>query len=201
MSPRHRKFLLPAFLLTAVLTACGGGPPWHLRPVRHVVADLRFDSLPRAGGGFASARDYRGKIVLLYFGYSHCPDVCQISLALLSGVLRQLGPQAQDVRVLFVTVDPARDTPPVLARYVRIFGVPQIVGLVPSPSQLTELARRYRIGYALRAPDAQGNYAVDHSSGIFVFDRAGRARLLGTDVQPPLYFVEDLRRLLAEPAS
>ncbi|MDI3260734.1 MAG: SCO family protein [Sinobacteraceae bacterium] len=200
MPVRLHKWL-PVLLLTAVLAACHGGPPWHLRPVRHVVADLRFDDLPRAGGGLASARDFRGKLVLLYFGYSHCPDVCQITLALLSGVLRQLGPQAQDVRVLFVTVDPARDTPPVLARYIRIFGAPQIVGLVPSPAQLTALAKRYRIAYTLQPPDAQGNYEVDHSSGIFVFDRAGRARLLGTDTQPPLYFVEDLRRLLAEPAA
>ncbi len=121
--------------------------------------------------------DYKGRVVLLYFGYTYCPDVCPVTLTNLTHVLDKLGPLAQRVRVLFVTVDPDRDTPKVLKEYVAAFA-PQIDGLRGSPDALADLARRYRIAYSVTPATRDHPYEVTHSSAIYVFDGTGAARLL-----------------------
>ncbi len=135
-------------------------------------------AMTRANDGKAVTQaDYQGQVVLLYFGYTFCPDVCPVTLTNLSHVLDQLGPLAQRVRVLFVTVDPDRDTLPVLKQYVAAFA-PQIDGLRGSADALASLARRYRIAYSV-TPATQGQpYEVTHSSAIYAFDGTGAARLL-----------------------
>ncbi|MDE2150404.1 MAG: SCO family protein [Gammaproteobacteria bacterium] len=178
-----------------LLAACHGSPKWHLDNVAHIVAPLKF-SLQSSAGGTVTAANFRGKVTLLYFGYTHCPDVCPTTLAKLAGVLRQLGPAADGVRVLFVTVDPVRDTLPMLRTYVDAFDARHFVGLRGDAHATAGIARRYRIGYTLGKPDAAGNYAVSHSSAVFIFDRNGDARLLGTETTPSADFVDDLRRLL-----
>jgi protein SCO1/2 len=100
------------------------------------------------------------------------------------------------VRVLFVTVDPSRDTTGVLKRYVNNFG-PEFVGLRPDPDELTALSKRYRIAYHYEKPDKAGNYEVDHSSAVFIFDRSGRARLLALSDNTSQQVASDLHRLLA----
>ncbi len=121
--------------------------------------------------------DYRGQVVMLYFGYTFCPDVCPTTLSNVSRILDRLGSRAPQVRVLFVTVDPNRDTLPVLAAYVKNFA-PQIEGLRGAPDQLAALARRYRVVYSV-TPETKGQpYEVTHSSAIYVFDKSGAARLL-----------------------
>ncbi len=138
-------------------------------------APLAF-AMTRAGDGKAvTAADFRGKVVLLYFGYTSCPDVCPLTLTNLADVLKRLGKDAQDVRVLFVTVDPDRDTLPVLKQYAAAFG-PQVVGLRGTPDQLAALARRYRIAYSVTVSGK--DYEVSHSSAIYAFDGTGAARLL-----------------------
>jgi protein SCO1 len=134
--------------------------------------------------------------VLLYFGYTDCPDQCPTTLAALADALRALGPQASQVRVLFVSVDPGRDTTAVLKRYVGNFG-PEFVGLRGDQAELTRLSKRYRIAYHYEKPDKYGNYEVDHSSAVFVFGRHGRARLLALSDNTPQQVASDLRRLLA----
>ena len=114
---------------------------------------------------------------MLYFGYTFCPDVCPATLANVSRILDRLGPEARQVRVLFVTVDPNRDTLPALADYVRNFA-PQIEGLRGAPDQLAALARRYRVVYSVRPESKDQPYEVTHSSAIYVFDKSGAARLL-----------------------
>ncbi len=99
-------------------------------------------------GQKVTAADFRGKVVLLYFGYTQCPDFCPTTLTNLTHVLDRLGARAKDVRVLFVTVDPNRDTLPVLKQYAAAFG-PQVVGLRGTPDELANLARRYRVGYSV----------------------------------------------------
>ncbi len=186
-----------ALLLTAVLAGCAGSDPHYaLQSINGLVSPLEFQ-LTNQDGRQVTAADYRHDLVLLYFGYTRCPDECPTTLTLLANALQTLGPRASQVRVLFVTVDPRRDSTAVLKRYVNNFG-PQFVGLRPDPQQLTELSKRYRIGYHYEKPDKYGNYEVDHSSAVFVFDRDGRARLLALSDNTAQQVASDLQRLLAK---
>lgn len=185
-----------ALLLTGLLVACAGsGPHYALANVSGLVEPLEFH-LTNQNNQPVTAADYRHDIVLLYFGYTHCPDECPTTLATLADALHHLGAQAAQVRVLFVSVDPRRDTTEVLKRYVSNFG-PQFAGLRGDQDELTRLSKRYRISYHYEAPDRYGDYEVDHSSAVFVFDRRGRARLLGQSDNTAPQYASDLRLLLA----
>jgi protein SCO1/2 len=186
---------LISVVLAASLAACQQQKPWALRDVSGIVAPLEFH-LTNQDGQAVDAASYRGKTVLLYFGYTHCPDVCPTTLGTLALALHRLGPDADKVRVLFVTVDPARDTVPVLKQYVNAFG-PQFVGLRGSDAELQELSRRYRIAYALEKPDRHGDYTVVHSNAVFIFDARGNARLLGDSGDKAEAVARDLKRLIA----
>ena len=168
-----------AFLALAELPlgACSSSTPWHATDIAGAVPALNL-SMTRANDGKAvDGSAYRGKVTLLYFGYTFCPDVCPLTLSNVARVLKNLGSSADGVRVLFVTVDPNRDTLAVLERYVAAFA-PQIDGLRGDPNQLAALARRYRVAYSVDPPGAGGGYEVTHSSGIYAFDKTGKARLL-----------------------
>ena len=188
-----RLAALALFLLTA---ACGrqdsGG---HATDITGAMPALDF-SMTRANDGKAvSAADYRGKVVILYFGYTHCPDICPTTLANLSEAFGKLGGRAGDVRVLFVTVDPNRDALALMKGYVNSFA-PQIDGLRGTPDQLTALARRYRVAYSV-TPESPGHpYEVMHSNAVFFFDRSGRARLVATATDNNAALTADLTRLL-----
>lgn len=185
-----------ALCLAGMLAACASkDPPYALKDVSGLVAPLEFN-LTDQDDHPVSAAAYRHELVLLYFGYTECPDECPTTLATLARALHSLGPEASQVRVLFVSVDPQRDTTAVLKRYVGNFG-PQFVGLRGDPAQLTDLSKRYRIAYHYEKPDKYGNYEVDHSSAVFVFDRSGRARLLALSDNTAQQVASDLRRLLA----
>jgi protein SCO1/2 len=180
-----------------LLGACSEKPPpWALRDISGLLPALEF-ALYDGSGRVGTASDFAGEATLLYFGYTHCPDVCPATLAQLAGVLRRLDGAARRVRILFVSVDPARDTPAVLQAYAHAFG-PQVVALSGTEAQLRQLTKRYRVTYGLGKPDAAGNYEVSHSSAVFVFDRHGEARLLATQDDSADSLVGDLRRLLAE---
>jgi protein SCO1/2 len=118
-----------------------------------------------------SDRDFHGRWVLLYFGYTFCPDVCPTTLAKMSAALGKLGPQADRFVPVFITIDPERDTPSVLKTYLAAFG-PQFVGLTGQPSDIARVAHTYRVYYA-KHPLAGGNYAMDHSSVIYLLDPNG----------------------------
>ena len=198
--PRPVAALLAAaaILLLTRLAGCArdaSDPNDALKNVTGLVAPLQFQ-LTNQDGQPVTAADYRNDVVLLYFGYTECPDECPTTLAMLAGALRTLGPQASQVRVLFVSVDPQRDTTQVLKRYVSNFG-PQFVGLRPDESELVDLSKRYRIAYHYEKPDKDGNYEVDHSSAVFIFDRDGRARLLALSDTTAQQVATDVHRLLA----
>jgi protein SCO1/2 len=185
-----------ALFLTALLAACAGrDPSYALKNVTGLVSPLEFQ-LTNQDGQPVTAADYRHDIVLLYFGYTACPDECPTTLATLANALRTLGARSSRVRVLFVSVDPRRDTTEVLKRYVSNFG-PEFVGLRGDQAELVDLSKRYRIAYHYEKPDKDGNYEVDHSSAIFVFDGTGRARLLGQSDNTAQQVAADLNRLLA----
>ena len=189
-----------AVLLTmlAVLFALGGcgsqARVWRLTDVRGHLPDLAF-MLTDDTGKVVDAADFRGKLVLLYFGYTHCPDVCPLTLTHLHVLMQRLGPLADRTRVLFVSVDPARDTPAILHAYVSAFD-PHITGLTGTPAQIEALAKRYRVAYNRGPTLPGGGYEVAHSAGIYLFDRRGRARLLATDADPIGAIEHDVRGLL-----
>ena len=150
-------------------------------------------TLTRAGDGReVGAADYRGKVAILYFGYTHCPDICPTTLADLAEMISKLGARANEVRVLFVTVDPDRDTLATMKGYVQSFA-PQIDGLRGTPDALTALTRRYRVAFSVTPGPP---YEVMHSNAVFFFDATGRARLVSTDVSKPDDVAADVKRLL-----
>ena len=184
-----------ALFLTALLAACAGSDPHYtLKDITGLVSPLEFQ-LTDQDGRPVTAANYRHDIVLLYFGYTDCPDECPTTLTTLANALHTLGQQASQIRVLFVSVDPNRDTTEVLKRYVSNFG-PEFVGLRPDREELTALGKRYRIAYHYEKPDKDGNYEVDHSSAVFIFDGDGRARLLALSDNTAQQVASDLRRLL-----
>ena len=135
-------------------------------------------------GETVTADHFKGKVVLLYFGYTFCPDVCPLTLSNLTLVLDKLGDKAKDVRVLFVTVDPNRDTLDVLKQYTDAFA-PQVVGLRGDDNAIAALAKRYRVAYSVTPAHDGQPYAVTHSSAIYTFDETGRVRLLISSMSTP----------------
>jgi len=141
--------------------------------------------------------DFRGKVVLLFFGFTHCPDMCPTTLALLGEAMRELGTDAAQVQGLFVTVDPKRDTSEVLAHYLPAFH-PSFLGLRGNEEITARTAKEFKIFFQAQPPDAQGAYSVDHCVHVFVFDRSGRLRLLMRPDSGLDSMVRDLRLLLKE---
>ncbi|MBB3140021.1 SCO family protein [Halomonas organivorans] len=187
----------PLVMLALTLLAGCGEEKWQTKDISGLMPPLAFGLTDERGRDVEATR-YRGDITLLYFGYTHCPDVCPTTLARLAATLGDLAPEAgQDVRVLFVSVDPARDDPRRLAAYTDAFG-PTIVGLTGNREQLDALTRRYRVTYGYGEKGDNGDYPVSHASGIFAFDREGKARLLIRDSDGPEAVRHDLVRLLAE---
>ncbi len=188
-------------LSLAALGGCGGNTRWHAMDVSGSSPPLRLAMTRVSDGKPVTEADYRGRIVLLYLGYTYCPDVCPTTLTNVADVLKRLGPEARQVRVLFVTVDPERDTPKVLATYVAHFG-PRFEGLRGTPDQLAALARRYRLLYSVAPGDRDHPYKVSHSSALYVFDGSGAARLLvpslGSTTPDIAGTATDLRRLVEE---
>jgi len=188
---------LCAVFLAAGLGACSD-PPWRTKDVSGLMPPLEFE-LRSDDGRQVTAEDYRGKVSLVFFGYTHCPDVCPTTLARLTEVAAQLDDPGE-VRVLFITVDPARDTTERLHAYARAFG-PRVVGLRGERAALDALTKRYRVTYGYGEPDASGNYLVSHSSAVYAFDREGEIRLLIRDSDPLDDVVADLKRLVAAGSS
>ncbi len=128
--------------------------------------------------------DYRGKVLLVFFGYTQCPDVCPTAMAQAAQVMQLLGDQARDVRVLMISVDPARDTPDILGAYVQAFDL-SFIGLTGTPEQLDKTARSFKAFYAKEPGPSPEHYAMNHSSAFYLLDREGEARaLLGPSLTP-----------------
>ena len=140
--------------------------------------------------------DFHGKAVAIFFGYTHCPDVCPTTLGEMAQMLKQLGKDADQVQVLLVTLDPARDTPAVLAQYVPSFH-PGFLGLTGTEEEVALVAKSFKVFYQKQASSSKMGYTLDHSANTFVFDPQGRLRLMygfGRGVVP---MVHDIKQLLA----
>ncbi|GAB1231797.1 SCO family protein [Ferrigenium sp. UT4] len=186
-----------AMLMAMMLVACGEPrlpSPFKASDVTAQYAGADFH-LFDAQGQARSLADYRGKVVALFFGYVHCPDVCPTTLADMAQVMRLLGADADRVQVLFVTVDPERDTRELLAQYPPAFH-PAFVGLSGDAQATAEAARAFNILYQ-KQPTKSGSYTVDHSAGTFLISPSGRKVLLSPFAQKPEWLAQDIKLLLA----
>lgn len=171
-------------------------------PPRFVSADLstvdwgRDFSLTDHNGRARHLADFRGKAVVLFFGYTQCPDVCPTTLSNLRQTMQLLGDDAKRVQVLFVTIDPARDTAALLAQYVPSFD-PSFLGLYTDEQGTQAVAKEFKVFYARTPGPTPGSYSVDHSTGSYVFDPQGKLRLLLRHGETPANIAADLKLLLA----
>ncbi|PKO51452.1 MAG: SCO family protein [Betaproteobacteria bacterium HGW-Betaproteobacteria-20] len=139
--------------------------------------------------------DFKGKAVALFFGYTHCPDVCPTTMADLKQTMKLLGPRADELQVLFVTLDPARDSQAVLAQYVPSFDA-RFIGLRGSEQEIADTAAGFKI-YAKKVDaQGQGGYTVDHSAGMYVFDKTGKIRLYVDYGEKPADMANDIKQIL-----
>jgi protein SCO1/2 len=159
--------LLAAFCLLLIAPAFAQSPS----PAPPVAAGGPF-SLTASDGSAVTERTYRGKWLLIYFGYTHCPDVCPTTLGEMASALDRLGPRAAEVQALLITLDPRRDTPEILSGYVKAFDE-RIVGLTGTPQQIAAAARSYQVFYE-RVDREDGEYLIDHSSYLYVINPDGR---------------------------
>jgi protein SCO1/2 len=191
-----RKLALGAWLSACVAAAAASAPAFKsgvFEPPRQA-PDF---ALQGSNGQELRLSQYRGKVVLLAFGYSHCLSVCPITLHTFAQTLRQMGTAAAGVQVVYVTVDPQRDTVAALHAFVAGFD-PRIVGGTGTETQLAQVRKDYGVS-ATRIPDPDGkSYMYDHSSSIYLIDRTGRLRALMPYGHTPDDFIHDLRILLGE---
>jgi len=139
--------------------------------------------------------DYRGKAVVVFFGYTQCPDFCPTTLAELAEAMKRLGPDAERVQVLFVTVDPERDTPALLKNYVPAFD-PRFIGLYGDADATARTAKEFKVVYQKRPGQTPGTYTMDHSAGTFIFDPNGKLRVYVGYGQGAEVFAHDIKALL-----
>jgi len=197
---RRRLLITWASLAALALAAgCGeraAGPAVPFKGVDITGADYgRELALPDVDGRVRTLADFKGKAVVVFFGFTHCPDVCPTTMAELADVKRQLGADGERLQAVFVTVDPERDTPEKLKGYMAAFD-PSFVALRGTPAQTEALAKSFK-AYYKKVPGADADsYTVDHTAGSYVFDPQGRLRLFVRYGQPVADWVSDLRQLL-----
>jgi protein SCO1/2 len=192
-------WLAGALAAVLTLTGCGDSAPpaaeFHATDVTGASFARDF-ALADHNGQPRRLADFRGKVVVVFFGYTHCPDVCPTTLSDFAAALKLLGEDAKRVQVLFVTVDPARDTPALLKQFVPSFH-PSFLGLSGDEAATRALAGEFKVVYQKATGAGGDDYSVDHSTGSFVFDPAGRIRLLVSYGSTPEAITGDLRQLLA----
>jgi protein SCO1 len=184
------------FLLFAILlAACDpDGPRFNNVDVTGAsyARDFRltdFNGKPR------SLADFRGKVVVVFFGYTQCPDVCPTTLSDMAEVKKRLGPDGDKLQVIFVTLDPDRDTPQVLSQYVPAFD-PSFLGLLGTRDETAAVAKDFKVFYQKVPGKTETSYTLDHTAGSYVFDREGRLRLFLRHAGAVEPIVEDLRKLV-----
>ena len=186
------QLLLVGLLL---LLGCAEKIPSKLMNIEGLMPDLSFDLIDE-NEKQVTGEDFVGSTALMFFGFTSCPEICPATMGKLATVIKQLGEQAKDVKVLLISIDPKRDSPLKLKNYTNIFG-PEFIGLTGTEAELRELTKRYRVTYGYGDADKEGNYEVSHSSAVFVFDNKGKPRLLATQSTPLSDIVDDLKVLLA----
>jgi protein SCO1/2 len=178
MRTRLIAFVIAGFLIGALagaaillLTTPQGGQPVQSSGTALIGGPF---SLVGTDGKPVTDRDFRGRYMLIFFGFTHCPDICPAELQVIAQALDQLGDKAKNVVPVFITLDPERDTPEAMANYVKSFG-PNFVGLTGSPEAIAAAAKAYRVSYSkVENNDSPGDYSVDHSALVYLMDPKGR---------------------------
>jgi protein SCO1/2 len=195
-----------AGILVVLLLISGGGMIWLVQQPTDEAAPGGVSiggpfALTDGTGRAVTDRDYRGRDMLVYFGYTFCPDVCPTTLSDVAAALDKLGPRAADVQPLFITVDPKRDTPEVVGKYAAAFS-PRLVGLTGTPAQIKSVAAEYRVYYAEhRTGPGPNDYAMDHSSILYLMGPDGAfITPIRADAGPDVIAAELAKRLPARPS-
>ena len=197
-----KTLLLAAVLSLGLLAGCdrltGGAQKPSFKAVDITGAEYARElSLSDADGKPRQLTDFKGKVTLVFFGFTQCPDVCPTTLAELAAVKRQLGKDGERLQGVFVSVDPQRDTPEILKAYMASFD-PSFVALRGTPEQTQAAARNFKVFYAQVPGKTEGSYTVDHTAGTYVFDAQGRVRLFVRYGSGADALAHDLKLLLAE---
>jgi protein SCO1/2 len=185
-----------AALVALCLASCGPSAPKFTGSDVTGVAFGRDFHLTDYNGKARALADFRGKVVVMFFGYTQCPDFCPTTLSQLAEAMRKLGPDAARVQVLFVTIDPERDTPELLSHYVPAFD-PSFLGLYGDAAATAGVAKEFKVLYEKQPGPTPGTYTMDHSAGTFLFDPQGRLRVYETYGVGPDAYAHDIRALLA----
>ncbi len=200
---RRLTLLAPLALLAAALPACdqAAGPAASAASFKAVDitgADYARElNLPDAQGRSRSLADFKGRLVVVFFGFTQCPDVCPTTLLELAAVKKALGSDGDKVQGIFVSVDPERDTPEVLQAYVDNFGA-GFVALRGTPDETRAVAKHFKVFYSKVPGRTEGSYTMDHTAGSYVFDTRGRVRLFTRYGSGNDALVHDLKLLLKE---
>lgn len=196
-SGRARALVFGAALLcSSLLAGCKNeSPSFKSTDITGADYGRQLTLADAATGKQASLEDFRGKVLLVFFGFTHCPDICPATLSKAAEVKKELGAKGDKLQVLFVTVDPERDTPEVLSQYVPAFD-PSFIGLRGDVDQTSKAAREFKVFFQ-KVPNRDGtSYNVDHTAASYVLDTQGRLRLFVRHTQPVEEIVADLRQLL-----
>jgi protein SCO1/2 len=195
---RAPTILLAACIAAASLAGCDKVPSKQASFQNTDVTGLDYArgfSLTDHTGKPRTLADFKGKVVVVFFGYTQCPDVCPTTMAEMASVMQKLGPQADGVQVLFITLDPERDTQQLLASYVPAFDK-RFIGLYGTLDQTARTAKEFKVFYAKVPGAAPNSYTIDHTAGSYVFDRDGKLRLFVRHGQGADPIVHDLKQLL-----
>jgi protein SCO1/2 len=180
---------------TFLLVACSPNAP-KFTAIDITGADYARDfALTDHNGQARTLKDFQGKIVMMFFGYTQCPDVCPTSMAEMAQIKQLLGKDGERLQALFVTIDPERDRPEMLKEYMAAFD-PTFLALVPTPEQLTVLAKDYKVYYKKVDGPTPTSYTMDHTAGSYVYDTSGKLRLFTRYGTKPELTAADLRQLL-----
>ncbi len=196
MKPVPRRSALAALLAAGLLGCSADKPAFKAIDITGAQYARQLD-LPDASGKARTLADFKGRVVIVFFGYTQCPDVCPTTLAEISEVRQKLGPDGEKVQTVFVTVDPERDTAEVLAAYVANFGR-DVVGLRGTLAQTKAAAQEFKVFFAKVPGSTEGTYSIDHTAGSFVFDPKGRVRLFVRQGGGADTLAHDVRLLLAD---
>ena len=189
-----RRCCIAVFLIA--LAACSPKPDFKNIDITGSTAFGKEFSLLDPDGNVKTLADFKGKVVVMFFGYTQCPDICPTTLTEMQQVMTLLGPQSDKVQVLFVTVDPQRDTAAILKQYVPAFDS-RFLGLRPADdAALEKVAKDFKIYYKKAPGNSPGSYTIDHTAGSYAFDPEGRLRLYIKHAQGPETLAHDLKELL-----
>ncbi|CAG4884508.1 putative Cytochrome oxidase biogenesis protein Sco1/SenC/PrrC, copper metallochaperone [Georgfuchsia toluolica] len=196
-STRGEAAVRALLLALAILLAACSPESAHFNATDVTGGDWGRDfRLADASGKTRQLADFKGKAVVIFFGYVQCPDVCPTTMNKLREVMEALGGEADRVQVLFVTLDPERDTPELLAQYVSAFDA-RFLGLYGDPDKTAAMAKDFRVFYQKQAGSKPGRYTIDHTAGLYIYDPQGRLRLFVASDEEAAKIAADLRQLLA----